>query len=179
MESGRVPFLLTRARRDDVLQKCAACTRGRQKAHGAPIQCTKGKCTKSFHVSCAKEGQNGVSYTVLREVEKEVILVHMQPATSRMPHSPGKHSHSEVTLVAQDAQPSADTEPQVLKTIKKNEVQVLCNQHNPVSIWKRRFIFPVIYAVARLLRLRRKRTSRTRSAMNFLRFHPCLESRFV
>ncbi|KAF8556709.1 JmjC-domain-containing protein [Imleria badia] len=111
--------------------KCSACTKGRQKAHGSPIQCTKGKCTKSFHVSCAREGLNGVSYTVLCEVEKEVILIDMQPA---FPHSHGDPSQSEVTpgeFMAQAAEPTVDAEPHVLKTIKKNEVQVLCNQHNP------------------------------------------------
>lgn len=168
---------------DDVLQKCSACTKGRQKAHGAPIQCTKGKCTKSFHVSCAREGQNGVSYTVLREVEKEVILIDIQPAFSQIPHSQhGDLSRSEATpgeFVAQAAEPAGDAEPHVLKTIKKNEVQVLCNQHNPVSIWKRGFISPIIYAVARPSRLRRKRTSRTRSEMSCLRFQQCLESKFV
>ncbi|KAG8215808.1 JmjC domain, hydroxylase-domain-containing protein [Butyriboletus roseoflavus] len=114
--------------------KCSACTKGRQKAHGAPIQCTKGKCTKSFHVSCAREGQNGVSYTVLREVEKEVILLDLQPASSHRPHSSGGPSESGATpgvFMTQDAQPIADAEPRVLKTIKKNEVQLLCNQHNP------------------------------------------------
>jgi hypothetical protein len=114
--------------------KCSACTKGRQKAHGAPIQCTKGKCTKSFHVSCAREGQNGVSYTVLREVEKEVILVDMQPTSSHIPHSSGGPSQSDLTpgnFVDQVARPTLDAEPHVLKTIKKNEVQVLCNQHNP------------------------------------------------
>ncbi|KAG6372655.1 JmjC domain, hydroxylase-domain-containing protein [Boletus reticuloceps] len=112
--------------------KCSACTKGRQKAHGAPIQCTKGKCTKSFHVSCAREGRNGISYTLLREVEKEVILIDMQPASSHIPHTAGEPSQSEATaglFVAHAAQP--DAEPRVLKTIKKNEVQVLCNQHNP------------------------------------------------
>ncbi|KAH0835679.1 JmjC domain, hydroxylase-domain-containing protein [Lanmaoa asiatica] len=114
--------------------KCSACTKGRQKAHGAPIQCTKGRCTKSFHVSCAREGQNGVFYTVLREVEKEVILVDMQPASSHIPHPPGGPSQLEATpgdFAAQNVQPTADAEPRVLKTIMKNEVQLLCNQHNP------------------------------------------------
>lgn len=165
-----------------MLQKCSACTKGRQKAHGAPIQCTKGKCTKSFHVSCAREGQNGVSYTVLREVEKEVILVDMQPTSSHIPHSSGGPSQSDLTpgnFVDQVARPTLDTEPHVLKTIKKNEVQVLCNQHNPVSIWKHSLISRMIYASARPSRLRRRRTSKTRSEMSCLRFHQCPESRFA
>ncbi|KAG2108349.1 hypothetical protein DEU56DRAFT_757330 [Suillus clintonianus] len=49
----------------------------RQKAPGAPIQCTKGKCAKSFHVGCARDGGiSGIVYSILREVEKEVILVY-------------------------------------------------------------------------------------------------------
>jgi hypothetical protein len=179
MAIGREPFLLHRICCNDVLQKCSACNRGRQKAHGAPIQCTKGKCTKSFHVSCAREGQNGVSYTILREVEKEVILVDMQPASSHVPRSSGGTSLSDGVSVAQDAQPNMDVEPHVLKTIKKNEVQVLCNQHNPVSIWKCSFIFTIAYSVARPSRLRRKRISRTRSEMSLLHFRQCLESRFA
>lgn len=183
MEFGRILFLLHQIHYDDVLQKCSACTKGRQKAHGAPIQCTKGKCTKSFHVSCAREGQSGVSYTVLREVEKEVILLDMQPTSSHIPHSSGGPSQSEATpgeFVTQGAQPTVHAEPQVLKTIKKNEVQLLCNQHNPVSIWRRGFISRVIHGVVyRLSRLRRKRIGRTRSGMNCLRFRQCLASRFA
>lgn len=140
MESGRISFLLHQLRFNEVLQKCSACTKGRQKTHGAPIQCTKGKCTKSFHVSCAREGHNGVSYTVLREVEKEVILVDVQPTPSHIPDSFDGPSQSDVTteeFVVQAAQPAVAAEPHVLKTIKKNEVQVLCNQHNPVSTRKR------------------------------------------
>lgn len=68
---------------------------------------------------------------MLREVEKEVILVDLQPVSSRIPR-PSEGPPGE--FVAQDAQPTADTEPRVLKTIKKNEVQLLCNQHNPVRI---------------------------------------------
>lgn len=183
MESGTVISLLREICCNDVLQKCSACTKGRQKAHGAPIQCTKGKCTKSFHVSCAREGQSGVSYTVLREVEKEVILLDMQPTSSHIPYSSGGSSQSEVTpgeLVAQVAQPTGDAEPQVLKTIKKNEVQLLCNQHNPVSIRKRSFISPMTHGVVhRPSRPRRRRISRTRSGMSCLRFRQCLGLRFA
>lgn len=100
--------------------KCVACTKGRPKAHGAPIQCTKGKCTKSFHVSCAREGASGIAYSVVRELEKEVLLV-------------GYHSPLGGPLEGSDTNQPGPTpvDPQVLKIIRKNEVQVLCSQHNP------------------------------------------------
>lgn len=103
--------------------KCVACTKGRSKAHGAPIQCTKGKCTKSFHVSCAREGASGVAYSVVRELEKEVLLVGY--------HSPlGELLEPGSPLDASQPVPTP-ADPQVLKVIRKNEVQVLCSQHNP------------------------------------------------
>ena len=50
--------------------------KARPKAHGAPIQCTRGKCSKAFHVSCAKEGgEHGIVFDIVREVEKEVLLI--------------------------------------------------------------------------------------------------------
>ncbi|KAF8840428.1 JmjC-domain-containing protein [Paxillus ammoniavirescens] len=119
--------------------KCSACTKARQKAHGAPIQCTKGKCAKSFHVSCARDGENGVLYSVLREVEKQVILVDVQPPSAPVPTTsggPGQQGAMDggmqwINGAPQVAPVPVDIEPRVLKTIKKNEVQVLCTQHNP------------------------------------------------
>jgi len=53
--------------------KCTACSKNRPKIHGAPIQCTRGKCSKSFHVSCARDGaDNGIVYCELGEVEKRL-----------------------------------------------------------------------------------------------------------
>ncbi len=104
---------------DGVLQKCSACTKSRPKAHGAPIQCTKGKCPKAFHVSCARDGNDQhIIFEVLREVEKEVVL--LDPASS------DQMQVDSVTGLPMD-------DSQVLKVIKKVEVQVLCTQHNPVS----------------------------------------------
>jgi len=63
---------------------------------------------------CARDGsEQGISYEILQEVEKEVILV-------------------------QSADGNADSgtptnNPEVLKTIRKLDVQLLCPQHNPVS----------------------------------------------
>ncbi|KAH7908694.1 JmjC domain, hydroxylase-domain-containing protein [Hygrophoropsis aurantiaca] len=122
--------------------KCAACSKTRFKAHGAPIQCTKGKCAKSFHVGCARDGaDNGILYSVLQEVEKEVVLVYPQPVVpaakpTDAPEAQAPTGIADGTLMQVDsAQPvlsaSGEAEPHVLKVIKKYEVQVLCTQHNP------------------------------------------------
>ncbi|OCH87758.1 hypothetical protein OBBRIDRAFT_759285 [Obba rivulosa] len=126
--------------------KCAACTKIRHKAHGAPIQCTKGKCPKAFHVSCACDGAaNGIVYSIVREVEKEVVLLDPQaPASLPIPPTdltPGAVSSTgeqpmDVDRVlqppAQSSVPTPEpTEPRILKVIRKHEVQVLCPQHNP------------------------------------------------
>ncbi|KAJ4500376.1 JmjC domain, hydroxylase-domain-containing protein [Lentinula lateritia] len=109
--------------------KCSACTRMQPKAHGAPIQCTRGKCLKAFHVSCACEGKdNNIVFNVLRESEKEVVLLDAV--------SPPNHKRVDVETHAvngHDAMaPNKDPpSPNVLKVIKKLEVQVLCSQHNP------------------------------------------------
>ncbi|KAI0942406.1 hypothetical protein AcW1_003047 [Taiwanofungus camphoratus] len=126
--------------------KCTACTKNRHRAHGAPIQCTKGKCPKAFHVSCAREGRSiGIVYNILREVEKEVVLLDPQ-GTSAVSDS----SNESAVTAACDGQgrlmdvdtatqstsvPTANgvdsVGPRVLKLIRKVEVQVLCSQHNP------------------------------------------------
>lgn len=121
--------------------KCAACTKARQKAHGAPIQCTKGKCAKSFHVGCARDGgTSGIVFSILREVEKEVILVYPNPpppAHHTVPTPDGATTVMDPALSQSQTQPDAilpspvEVEPQVLKSIKKYDVHVLCLQHNP------------------------------------------------
>ncbi|KDQ52573.1 hypothetical protein JAAARDRAFT_40178 [Jaapia argillacea MUCL 33604] len=96
--------------------KCSACTKTRNRAHGAPIQCTKGKCPKAFHVSCARDGnESGIMYSIIREVEKEVVL--LDPTAAATPY--------------QDGFDNGEVSSQVLKVIRKQEVQVLCPQHNP------------------------------------------------
>ncbi|KAJ6589191.1 JmjC domain, hydroxylase-domain-containing protein [Mycena capillaripes] len=100
--------------------KCSACTRARPKAHGALIQCTKGKCPKAFHINCAKAGHAaGIAYSVVREVEKEVVL--LEP----VPHADPADGEAEPNL-------------RVLKVIRKSEVEALCPQHNPVIVAERR-----------------------------------------
>lgn len=128
-------------------QKCSVCTKIRHKDHGAPIQCTKGKCSKAFHVPCARDGiNNGIVYSQVREVEKEVVL--MAPVISKAIHSPdsiaGQAPINNMNTIMPDSG-SASTEllesessaairtPIVLKVVRKQEVEVLCAQHNPVS----------------------------------------------
>lgn len=96
-------------------------------------------------MSCAREGaSNGIVFTVLREVEKEVVL--LDPGTSNPPETP---MHIDPPLPGDDGAVAAHVAPvpgpidepadissRVLKVIKKVEVEVLCSQHNPV-----RFVF--------------------------------------
>lgn len=109
------------------LKKCAACTRPKYKLHGAPIQCTKGKCSKAFHVSCAIANVSDASYRVIEETEKEVVL--LEPETTGMAiQTSGQGPDMAAT-------PLDDSGPKVLKTIKKFVVEVLCSQHNPVRLF--------------------------------------------
>ena len=145
-------------------QKCTSCTKLKNRAHGAKIQCVSPRCLKAFHVSCAREGHaNGVVYRVLREVEKEVILVDNQPPR-RQPTPPPPPPAPGILILHPDCQPRSPVpsgppgatagdqpmevdpariasasndhppEPRVLKTIRKTEVELLCHQHNPVRI---------------------------------------------
>lgn len=117
----RVVFGVDGIVRDRWNLKCSACTKSRSRAHGAPIQCTKGKCPKAFHVSCARDGkEQHIIFETLREVEKEVVLLD--------PKTPGTSS-DQMKIDSVAGLPMADS--QVLKVIKKVEVQVLCTQHNP------------------------------------------------
>lgn len=90
-------------------------------------------------MSCARAGAaSNILYNVVREVEKEVLLVGPTAPTTAIPTAPAAPDAMQVDSVpSTDAQgisgPVAHAEPLVLKTIKKFEVQVLCPQHNPVS----------------------------------------------
>jgi hypothetical protein len=74
-------------------------------------------------------------FSVVREVEKDVVLLdHPLEITPLHPVpvvGPGD------TLPPPSSDPpeaiAHPCQPRVLKVIKKVEVQVLCNQHNPVS----------------------------------------------
>ncbi|KAF8263606.1 JmjC domain, hydroxylase-domain-containing protein, partial [Lactarius quietus] len=88
------------------------------------IQCTRGKCSKAFHVSCARDGaENGIVYKELGEIEKDVVLVDMGPAPT--PPVPIDVS------VDDTVSPSQVTSGAV---VKKVEYQLLCPQHNPLML---------------------------------------------
>lgn len=106
----------------------------KSKAHGAPVQCTKGKCPKAFHVNCARDGHaTGIMFSIMREVEKEVVLLDPIPSTSltdnRSSESMNVDSYHTTTSTTPMLQSSLS---RVLKVIKKLDVHILCTQHNPV-----------------------------------------------
>ena len=107
-----------------VPQKCAACATGSLKSHGAPVQCTKGKCSRSFHVSCAKEGFGGSFFRIMGETTSDVLLnVEIEqtlPSTGREP------------LNLPNGIQSLIPTQRILKTITKYEIELFCLQHNPV-----------------------------------------------
>jgi hypothetical protein len=103
--------------------------------HGAPVQCTRGKCSKAFHISCAREGaENGIVYEEIGEVDKDVVLVDVAPVPSL--HVPmdidGNIPSSQET--PSDSVNAHKTYREAIKVIKKMEFQLLCPQHNPVGV---------------------------------------------
>ncbi|KAI0065221.1 JmjC-domain-containing protein [Artomyces pyxidatus] len=112
--------------------KCSACSKNRSKLHGAPVQCTKGKCPKAFHVSCAREGgDNGILYQDLREVEKEVVVLGTPIASGTAQPNQMEVDGIGVnfrTVVSDAIDP---LNAQTFKVVKKVEFLLLCSQHNP------------------------------------------------
>jgi hypothetical protein len=105
--------------------------------HGAPIQCTRGKCSKAFHISCAREGaEHGIVYKELGEVEKDVVFVDV----ATVPSLPTPMDiDGGISLPPSQNPPSDSVDAKTLnkdavKVVKKMEFQLLCAQHNPVSV---------------------------------------------
>lgn len=138
-------------------QKCFTCVKVRARAHGAPIQCTKGKCPKAFHVSCAQDDHQ-VNFSIVEEVEKQVIVVDNETTSPKIPHAsvppaadgPTIAAPMDVDSATQQPTPSADSvstpsavpappaedekfDARVIKSIWKSSYELLCPQHNPVS----------------------------------------------
>ncbi|KAK8861341.1 hypothetical protein IAR55_002160 [Kwoniella newhampshirensis] len=82
--------------------KCVACSDKKLQKTGAKIQCTKGKCPKAFHVSCARTDDS----TSLKIWEVETPLL---PTEGEEPLGEG-----------------AD-----IPIVKDIKVELLCSQHNP------------------------------------------------
>lgn len=106
--------------------------------HGAPVQCTRGKCSKAFHISCAREGaKHGIVYEELGEVEKDVVLVDVPPASDL--GAPMDVDGSNISPPQDNPSDSVDanmssSHKEAIKVVKKIEFQLLCSQHNPVSV---------------------------------------------
>ena len=129
--------------------------------HGAPIQCTRGKCSKAFHISCAREGaEHGIVYKELGEVEKDVVFVDVAtvpglPTPMDIDNSvpqPPSQSHPSDSVDAKTPNKNA------VKVVKKTEFQLLCPQHNPVSVTGP---FPVLLCSSRTIYLASTRSQKS------------------
>jgi PHD-zinc-finger like domain len=106
------------------------CVKIAHKKHGAKIQCTRGKCSKAFHVSCAIE-QEEVDYKVVEETESEVVVI---GSTQDLPLSNGSSSGDLSVINSSGHVPSMqESSTRMVKIVRKYLVSVLCSQHNPVS----------------------------------------------
>ena len=70
-------------------------------------------------------------FTVMREVEKEVVLMDSPPSALTDNHMNVDSSHATGDLTASIPILQSSLS-RVLKVIKKLDVQILCTQHNPV-----------------------------------------------
>jgi len=114
--------------------KCAVCQKLRHKSHGAPIQCTKGKCPKAFHISCAKnDPEHRIQFSELREVQKDVVLNRdsCHPVFPSVPIADSSTMEVEVTGMASIHGMNMPQVTHNVKTIRKIEYELLCPQHNP------------------------------------------------
>lgn len=78
-------------------------------------------------MSCARDGAaHRIIYNVVREVEKEVVL--LDPSTA----APATDLPTTSVPMDLDQNAAGPSTPRILKFIKKVEVELLCPQHNPV-----------------------------------------------
>ncbi|EJT98514.1 JmjC-domain-containing protein [Dacryopinax primogenitus] len=121
--------------------KCAACTKPTLKSYGAKIQCTRGKCPRAFHVSCALD-KSEILYQEVETVERAVLLASDNAGDATIPKENinVKEEWEEVEIRHADDPICAKTtvfdgnrraESRVLKTIQKPVIELLCSIHNP------------------------------------------------
>jgi hypothetical protein len=103
------------------------------KAHGAPIQCAKGKCSKALHVTCAEQGKANATFRIVQIQETEVLIALDAAAALPTASTSGLDNEADPTsLVCANGVLMDRGTHRVLKTIQKYAVEVLCGLHNPV-----------------------------------------------
>ncbi|CAE6482174.1 unnamed protein product [Rhizoctonia solani] len=102
--------------------KCSICTRTTSKLHGAKIQCAKGRCSKAFHVSCARDNSD-VDYTIGEAVEleesSEGLRLEKRAVTALCP----QHNPRMVEARKADKQQKLDAEIGALKQYARIKVR--------------------------------------------------------
>lgn len=125
-------------------QKCSSCTDLNAQKYGSKIQCTKGKCVRAYHVTCAIRDPH-VEFQEL-EVDEWVAL---------------EDARSVGTVQEGDMQVDGGVDvKQKAKRFERVTVvhaQCLCPQHNPVGRPRKLFY---VGALNRQLHNRRSRRSR-------------------
>lgn len=150
------------------------------------VQCTKGKCAKSFHVSCALAEGSGVFLdATLPEVGGGEVSVLAATKAGDAPPSPSKAVASSSAGV-EEVMPQIEPEGELKLTI-------LCRTHNPVSsLLPRHLLQPSISLMTRgepcstgletaRTRSQSRRTQRETRISQTRRSNPCegLERNFV
>ncbi|GAA5908962.1 hypothetical protein JCM5296_006834 [Sporobolomyces johnsonii] len=109
--------------------KCSLCT----EPHGTKVQCTKGKCTKAFHVTCALQDDSGIfmdatipaddhsggEISVLAQAKAELAEAAENPSA---PPSPSKVTVPQASTSSSAAPAAADA---------GLRLTILCRTHNP------------------------------------------------
>ncbi|GAA6063528.1 hypothetical protein JCM10212_006701 [Sporobolomyces blumeae] len=104
--------------------KCSLCA----ETHGTKVQCTKGKCAKAFHVTCAlAEGSGVLLDATVSEVGGGKVSVLAMTKVGEAPPSPSKKPVEK----AQGAGGDDDQEMSNLEPEAQLELKILCRTHNP------------------------------------------------
>ncbi|BGP20839.1 hypothetical protein JCM10213_008125 [Rhodosporidiobolus nylandii] len=113
--------------------KCQLCT----EIHGTKIQCTKGKCTKAFHVTCALKDDSGVFMDATIPDEQGEIVSILDAALESSPPPEGENEGPTVGEASKEKTPppaAAAAPKSPTKGIPNNDLiqlTVLCRTHNP------------------------------------------------